>query len=556
MKKQPMAYPDGLRERKHGNIRYQYRIPQDLLQFFPRPVMSENLGTKDKDEAARRIYKRKAELEEQYARLRSRAPEVEQQWRTTITDAEAVQVARAMLASSTQADEEIRHEGLMEEYRETYHRPDFGISEEKVRNAASCGDYGGFADIASEWLMAHGFDLPQGSPDFRKVAREIAKAAQEAIKIKQRRDAGEFVDSPSAQPPIDSERPPAEGTRDGSPYLSKVIERFLDNQDKAAPMFKKYQAALSLLLNYLGDVPVSSIRQLHIDGYFEMVCKLPPRWSDEVRKTGVQPKELAKIPHKRTLAPKTFEDTYKAAVRPFLGEAKRLYGDLGFPAHLTVDGIKYRGTQKEGERKQRAFKDSELKRLFEGVEYQRFALDPACAGQYWLPVIGLYTGARVNEVCQLNPQCDIREEDGIWFFDFTEDSDTDDRVKKSIKTTGSVRRVPLHSKLIELGFLAYVERQRKKGSRLLFPQWVPTRGRASPAGEDWFREFLADTGLRDETPGKTVLGMHAFVRLPRPMSARTTTTPPGAASVSTGMPSPRRSRSWLTSSSVPSEPLD
>lgn len=144
------------------------------------------------------------------------------------------------------------------------------------------------------------------------------------------------------------------------------------------------------------------------------------------------------------------------------------------------------------------------------MEFLGFALDPACAGQYWLPVIGLYTGARVNEVCQLNPQCDNWDEDGIWFFDFTEESDTDDRVKKSIKTPGSVRRVPIHSKLIELGFLVYVERQRKQGSRLLFPQWVPTRGRASPAGEDWFREFLADTGLRDETPGKTILGMHAF----------------------------------------------
>ena len=81
---------------------------------------------------------------------------------------------------------------------------------------------------------------------------------------------------------------------------------------------------------------------------------------------------------------------------------------------------------------------------------------------------------------------------------------------KSVKTAGSKRKVPIHSQLLELGFLSYVEAVSKQGAAILFPKWIPTRGKASPAAEDWFREFLRETGLRDETHGQCILGMHAF----------------------------------------------
>jgi integrase len=510
MKKQ-MAYPAGMVVRKDGNIRYQYRIPKDLQQYYPRAVMSENLGTSDKTLAARMIHKRKAELEHEFAHHRTPRTELVLPRRAAISDSEATDLAKTMLASMAQADEEIRHEGLSDEViaPESFVATQSPLSREAVKRAAAKGDYSQFTDVVSEWLMGHGYDLEPESPGFRKVAREFAKAAHQALEIKSKRDAGEFVDSPDApvmEPQIASTLNPPPS----APTLSRVVQHFLDNYDKTAAMFKKHQAALALLLESVGDIPVSEIRQLDIDSYFDMLSQLPPRWSDEVRQKGIPAKELAKLEHPVTLAPKTFEYSYMASIRPFLAEAKRLFGDNGFPRHLTVEGIKYKGNQKEGARKQRAFTKDELKRLFEGAEYAAFADDPSQAAQYWLPLIGLYTGARVNEVCQVNPQCDVQEEEGIWFFDFNEESASDERVTKSVKTAGSRRKTPIHSKLLELGFLNYVERMKKQGSTLLFPQWIPTRGRASPAGEDWFRQFLAETGLRDETHGRTLLGMHAF----------------------------------------------
>jgi len=511
MKKQ-MAYPPGMLVRKDGNIRFQYRIPKDLLQHYSRPIVSENLGTSDKALAARMIHARRAELEREFARLRTQPIQAVVQRRTAITDQEATSIAKAMLASSAGADEEIRHAGEIDFITTP---SGFGpsvrrLDKEAVRLAAARGDYSAFTDVVNEWLMGHGYDLEPGSPDFRKVAREFAKATQQKLEIQRRRDEGEFVESPPA-PAIDAgSTPSAASTGASMPRLGQVIEHFLNNYDKTAAMFKKHQAALGLLLESIGDVPVSQIRQLQIDAYFDMLCRLPPRWADEVRKKGISAKQLAEQRHEVTLSPKTFEYSYMASVRPFLAEAKRLFGDAGFPQNLTVEGIKYKGTQKEGARKQRAFRKEELNRLFEGREYEAFAADPETAPEYWLPLIGLYTGARVNEICQLNPQCDIRQDENIWFLDFTEESEADERVTKSVKTAGSKRKVPIHSQLLELGFLSYVEAVRKQGATVLFPKWVPTGGRASPAAEEWFREFLRETGLRDETHGQCILGMHAF----------------------------------------------
>lgn len=298
--------------------------------------------------------------------------------------------------------------------------------------------------------------------------------------------------------------------RDGSPQLSVVVDDFLGRQDKSVPMFKKYTPVLTAFLEVVGDKPCSQLKQREIDSFFALLCRLPPRWVDEKRKQNTGLNELADREWPSVVSRKTFEDGYLAAFRPFLTDAKRLFGDEGFPRQLTTDGIRYTGNREGGENKQRAFGAAELRRLFEGEEIQSFVRQPDQAHCYWLPLIGLYTGARVNEVCQLNPQTDIRQENGIWFFDITADSEADVRVVKSVKNESSRRRVPVHSKLIELGLLVYVERIKRAGGSLLFPPWPPAKGRASAEAEKWFRRLLKNTGLRDETPGKRLVGYHAF----------------------------------------------
>lgn len=304
---------------------------------------------------------------------------------------------------------------------------------------------------------------------------------------------------------------PLPPTPDEAPMLSKVIGQFLTKYPaKKKEMLKKHQTVLRLLLEVLGDRPVSSLKQMDLNRFFDLLHRLPPRWSDELRKRKCSVRELSAMHHPKLMGPKTFDDTYKASVRAFLVAAKKDWRDQGFPEAIATDGIEYVGDRESDEKKQREFYPEELKRLFEGKEMRGFAADVRKAHYYWLPLLGLFTGARVNEICQINPVTDIAEADGILFFWLTIETEGDPRVSKSLKNKGSRRKLPIHSKLIELGFLNYVDSIRASGSKLIFPGWNPSKGRAAAEAEKWFRALLVTTGLRDLTPKRCLLGMHAF----------------------------------------------
>jgi len=89
---------------------------------------------------------------------------------------------------------------------------------------------------------------------------------------------------------------------------------------------------------------------------------------------------------------------------------------------------------------------------------------------FWLPLLGLHTGARISELTQLL-LTDIKQVDGIWAIDINEEVDdkrrtskssssdekASDHLAKSLKNSASVRKIPLHPTLIKIGFLDYVE---------------------------------------------------------------------------------------------------
>ena len=132
--------------------------------------------------------------------------------------------------------------------------------------------------------------------------------------------------------------------------------------------------------------------------------------------------------------------------------------------------------------------------------------------KFWLPMIGLFTGARVNEICQLNPQRDVIQDEKtcVWYFNLTDD-DAGVGVEKSHKNEHSMRKVPIHSKLIESGFLNYLDKVRALKHGRIFLGFKPKAGKASYYAEEFFRKYLKNIGLYDNnTKGKNVLGMHCL----------------------------------------------
>lgn len=140
------------------------------------------------------------------------------------------------------------------------------------------------------------------------------------------------------------------------------------------------------------------------------------------------------------------------------------------------------------------FTIDELKLIFPGPDYGKLFNTRAtkrdtaydCA-KFWAPLIGLLSGARLGEIIQLELN-DIRQEDGIWYFDITTESD-EATSGKELKTSGSRRRVPIHSMLIKMGLLDYVGQRKEHPLRPigLFDHYVrgaPGKGKAIT---EWFK---------------------------------------------------------------------
>lgn len=109
----------------------------------------------------------------------------------------------------------------------------------------------------------------------------------------------------------------------------------------------------------------------------------------------------------------------------------------------------------------------------------------------WFVRITLYTGMRLNEIASLRV-CDIKESEGIHFFDLS---------LFSGKTDNAPRVVPMHSKLIAMGLLDYVQGQRERGESALFSELdleSATAKRDGPGFQvgNWFNDtMLAKIGI-------------------------------------------------------------
>jgi integrase len=92
--------------------------------------------------------------------------------------------------------------------------------------------------------------------------------------------------------------------------------------------------------------------------------------------------------------------------------------------------------------------------------------------QKWGVLIAAYSGARLNEIAQLQLS-DVREIDGFLCFDVTDVGDDEEGgTTKQLKTEAARRVVPVHPELIALGLLDYVAALRAKGSVRLFPSFT------------------------------------------------------------------------------------
>lgn len=157
-------------------------------------------------------------------------------------------------------------------------------------------------------------------------------------------------------------------------------------------------------------------------------------------------------------------------------------------------GLAVRQTKRSKEGDRDAYTDDQICLILRTVLHNKDGLVTK-PYQKWATLIGIYTGARLGEIAQLELK-DIHQEDGIWVFNMNEEGD-----RKSLKTSAARRLVPIHSKLIEAGLLGYVQAMADKKATRLFPDFSydPKNGWGRQQSR-WFNDrLLVQLGLKTKT---------------------------------------------------------
>ncbi len=134
-----------------------------------------------------------------------------------------------------------------------------------------------------------------------------------------------------------------------------------------------------------------------------------------------------------------------------------------------------------------AYTHEDLTKFFNSTWYQKeleFNLRHS-PDKIFVPLLALYHGFRQNEICSLYCK-DIVDIFGTPCIYIREDE-----FDKTIKTGTSEREVPIHPKILEIGFMKFVEYQRKQGHDRLFPNLFFTNKKGY--GQAFSKKFNRDS---------------------------------------------------------------
>jgi len=331
-------------------------------------------------------------------------------------------------------------------------RHEYAAHTPKVLNEIRLGRVGALKAIMEHLAGLEAYDFSEGQSGAPVVVPSLAVAS-----------ASENQDD--AQGPADAV---------AGPLLSEMFAARQAEANRSGEWTFKlgadYSIWVGVFLELAGDLPISSYRKADARAFKEVLQEFPANRSKFAETAGLGPREAVQAGKKHALAVLSTSTVNKALGRLqaiWKWADKQLDDDL--PDIFGPMKVAARGNARD---EADPFSRDQLQAIFSGPLYsgcrsERFRTQPGNTDMtgtswFWLPLLGLLTGARLNELCQLH-LADVDEEDGLAFLQLREGQEGQ-RIK-----TGRGRVVPLHPKLIELGVLRYAEAQRRNGAERLFP---------------------------------------------------------------------------------------
>ena len=148
------------------------------------------------------------------------------------------------------------------------------------------------------------------------------------------------------------------------------------------------------------------------------------------------------------------------------------------------------------------FTTSNMNKMFRMLEYSDAGV--IRPDRFWVPIIALFSGMRLNEISQLNVS-DISSVDDVLVFD------VNNMNGKKVKNCSSIRLVPIHKTILQLGFRKYLDEQNKRKEVRLFRLLRPDKyGHCGRKISRWFNQFfLEQCGITKRTSNGNLV-FHSF----------------------------------------------
>lgn len=279
-----------------------------------------------------------------------------------------------------------------------------------------------------------------------------------------------------------------------SELLSTIVEAYCANQISEGCWTKKTEAEnraiLTLWIRIVGNQPIRGYGFEQHREYKAKLQRLPSNLNKSPKYRGKSIDEVLSLSDKPA-APNTINKNLTRVSALFEWAIKYGYATLNPARGMTITNPKRANEERQ------AFSDDDLKRLFGSNEYVTHSHKHPY--QYWVPLIALYTGARLNEICQLH-LCDLHEIDGVSVIRISEEGGN-----KRLKTKAARRSIPIHHELLRFGLADYANALRQQGHERLFPELQPGRDGYGKAASKWFATYSSRCGV--DAPGKV---FHSF----------------------------------------------